>query len=108
MCSSKGAILLSIESEEKREELAKLVKNKGRKKLNEFWTSGNDVEEEGRWEWTRRRGEVGVFGWGEEPTLSIEENCLVWVVEMRAGRISNLWHGASCCNNFDYICEREK
>ena len=27
-----------------------------RKKLNEFWTGGNDVEVEGKWEWAGGRG----------------------------------------------------
>ena len=37
-----------------------------RKKLNEFWTSGNDVEEEGRWEWTGGRGAGDVLDDDEE------------------------------------------
>ena len=30
-----------------------------RKKLSEFWTSGNDVEEEGAWEWAGTGGTSG-------------------------------------------------
>ena len=111
-CEGRGAALLSLTSRRQTAGLVKLVRWEGgkpitratarrstRKKLSEFWTSGNDVEEEGVWEWAGTGGTpgrprwspdhpwcpVGGFGWSEEPVTSIEENCLVWVVEARRG-----------------------
>ena len=33
-----------------------VFRKRTRKKLNEFWTGGNDVEVEGNWEWAGGRG----------------------------------------------------
>ena len=72
-----------------------------RRKRDEFWLSGNDIEEEGYWEWAKIRSRVPDFGWVEPPYDSHEENCLSWTVETG----ENFWHGSSCCNSLRYICE---
>ena len=51
-----------------------------RRRRSEFWISGNDIEEEGTWEWAKTRVRVPAFGWTEEPFQSPEENCLAWTL----------------------------
>ena len=101
MCAKKGGVLVSIQSREKRSQLIGLVFQNMRRKRDEFWLSGNDIEEEGYWEWAKLRSRVPDFGWVEPPYDSHEENCLSWTVETG----ENFWHGSSCCNNLRYICE---
>ena len=99
-------MLVALDSESVTEVLGNIVRKNTRKHFNEFWTAGNDIEVEGVWEWAGGRGEVPDFGWTEDPYYSIEENCLVWVVELQTrGRYSDGWHGASCCNSAQYICQ---
>ena len=38
---------------------------------------------------------------------SLEENCLVWVVEVVRGTVSDGWHSASCCNMHQYVCSSQ-
>ena len=40
------------------------------------------------------------------PPRSVEENCLVWVVELVGGDVSDGWHSASCCNMHQFVCSR--
>ena len=105
-CEKKGSLLVTLTSESVTEDLVSLVRKNTRKHFNEFWTAGNDIEVEGEWEWAGVRSRVPDFGWTEELYYSVEENCLVWVVELRTrGRFSDGWHGASCCNSAHYICQ---
>ena len=91
------------------EQKASLFRKRTRKKLNEFWTGGNDVEVEGKWEWSGGRGPGELSQANPDPDLmltvlrlmvfvlkletlvgeslsqSIQENCLVWVVELHRG-----------------------
>ena len=102
-------MLVTLNKESDNEMLVKLVRKNSRRNLNEFWTAGNDIEVEGVRDWAGLRSEVPVFGWTEEPYYSIEENCLLWVVELRTrGRYSDGWHGASCCNSAEFICQLNK
>ena len=96
-----GALLLSLQSRDKMRALEQVLVAAMRRKREEFWLSGNDIEEEGEWEWAKLRSPVPTFGWTDSPYNSHEENCLSWSVE--AG--DTHWHGASCCNNLRYICE---
>ena len=78
-----------------------------------FWTSGNDVDLEGDWVWTEGGGrkvgrEVGRGGskvWLQSPSISLEENCLVWSIT-RSGRSGVREGGLSeaCCTSSPYIC----
>ena len=111
-CQVKSSKLLTLNSESKAIMLSNLIRNVSRRHFNEFWTSGNDIDAEGDWVWTGDDdGEaVPQFGWSEPSLWSLEENCLVWVVEiitMRAGEegVSDGWHGASCCNMHQYVCQ---
>ena len=45
------------------------------------------------------------FGWSEQSRAAVEENCLVWVVEMAGAGAEDGWHGASCCNMHQYVCQ---
>jgi hypothetical protein len=76
-----------------------------RRRRSEFWLSGNDIDEEGVWEWARTRNTVPEFGWTEEPFDSPEENCLAWTITAERRGSSDGWHPSSCCNNLQYICE---
>ena len=100
--------LLSLRSEVEAIRLSNLIQTISRRHFNEFWTSGNDIDVEGAWRWagdTEGRG-VPSFGWTEQSFSSIEENCLVWVVELVAGQETDGWHPASCCNMHQFICSR--
>ena len=82
-----------------------------------FWTSGNDVDLEGDWVWTegggrkvgrkvgREVGRVGSKVWLQSPSISLEENCLVWSIT-RSGRSGVREGGLSeaCCTSSPYIC----
>ena len=49
--------------------------------------------------------QVPEFGWSEQSRAAVEENCLVWVVEMAGAGAEDGWHGASCCNMHQYVCQ---
>jgi len=105
MCEQSKAKLISLDTESKREDLAILVRSIIRRRRSEFWLSGNDIEEEGVWEWAKTRDSVPAFGWTEDPFNSPEENCLAWTLTESSRRLSDGWHSSSCCNNLRYICE---
>ena len=106
MCGQRAALLVSLQTEEKKDMVKSLVSSHSRRRRSEYWLAGNDIEEEGEWEWARLRTRVPRFGWSEEPFNSPEENCLAWTVESHGRRDgTDFWHGSSCCNNLQYICE---
>ena len=107
MCEARRASLVSVLSPERQAELEVLVGRMVRRRRSEFWLAGNDIDEEGRWEWARSGGRgVGPWGWPEEPYNSPEENCLAWsVLSSSSFSSSSFWHGSSCCNNLRYICQ---
>ena len=105
MCEKKGARLISLQTLEKKENVMSLVISLSRRRRSEYWLAGNDIDEEGVWEWARLRTKVPDFGWSEEPYNSLEENCLAWTVERQERERSDYWTGSSCCDNLRYICE---
>ena len=105
-CQQKGAILLSLETESEKQKIVEYVGSSTRRRRSEYWVAGNDIEEEGVWEWAGRRTPVPDFGWTEEPYDSYEENCLVWSVTINGpNNGKDGWYGSACCNNLRYICE---
>ena len=98
---------MSLQTVEKKDRLMSLVHSISRRKRSEYWLAGNDIDEEGVWEWARLRTVVPDFGWSEEPFNSGEENCLAWTVDQTvlSGR-TDYWQGDSCCNNLRYVCEK--
>ena len=66
----KQSALLALESEAKAIRLSHLIETISQRHFNEFWTSGNDIEVEGVWNWVGLeeggRSEVPSFGWSEE------------------------------------------
>ena len=106
----KGARLVSLEQEDKEEDLLVFVSSSTKRRVTKYWTAGNDIHKEGVWEWEGKRGAaylVPDFGWGEEPYNSPEENCLSWSVSFgfNIGDSDSSWQGASCCNSLRYICQ---
>jgi len=113
-CEMKEARLISLEDEDKQEVLLGFVSSITNRRRGKYWTGGNDIQKEGRWEWegTSGSGKEGTrfvpdFGWSEEPYNSAEENCLSWSVSFgyNVGDSDSNWHGASCCNSQRYICQ---
>ena len=97
---------MSVETVQEKEWIVSLVSSLGKRRRRQYWTSGNDIEVEGRWEWAKRRTRVPQFGWSEEPFNSPGENCLAWTVDIKkTGANGDFWQGSSCCNNLRYICE---
>ena len=99
--------LLAIESEEERDNHLERIQRSARSR-HEYWTAGNDIDDENVWIWSGRRGlNVPEFGWLDRPLASNEENCLTWSVTIsrRSPRMSEGWHADSCCNNIRFICE---
>jgi hypothetical protein len=107
MCEALGAKLVTVKTQLRRAELEVLVGRMVRRRRSEFWLAGNDIDDEGRWEWAKSGGVlVGDWGWTEEPYNSPEENCLAWSVHSASSTSSSsFWHGSSCCNNLRYICQ---
>ena len=108
-CEMKQSKLISLETEVLATKLSHHIETLSRRHFNEFWTSGNDIEVEGSWRWAgvTERELVPSFGWSEESFSSIEENCLVWVVEVVRGEVTAGWHPASCCNIHTFICSSQ-
>ena len=105
-CQQREAILLSLETDSEKQKVVEYVASSTRRRRSEYWLGGNDIEEEGVWEWASRRTPVPDGGWSEEPYNSYEENCLAWTVTNKGPNDSrDGWHGSSCCNNLKYICE---
>ena len=105
-CQQREAILLSLETDSEKQKVVEYVASSTRRRRSEYWLGGNDIEEEGVWEWASRRTPVPDGGWSEEPYNSCDENCLAWMVTINGPRDSrDGWHGASCCNSLRYICE---
>lgn len=114
-CEMKNSKLLTLESESKAIKISNLLKSVVKRHYNEFWTGGNDIDREGDWVWAEEdlgsRRRVPEFGWSELSFTSIEENCLVWVVELLdrrgrgSGQVIDGWHGASCCNMHQFVCQ---
>lgn len=101
-CESKGAKLISLDSDKKRKSLEDHITQSSRRRRSEFWTSGNDIDREGDWVWSEARGRsVSPGVWLDSPYNSLSENCLVWSVSRgREGVVSS-----ACCNNIGYICQ---
>ena len=112
-CELDGAHLVNLETEREMQDiLDHLVGNSRRRRSRfEYWTSGNDINEENNWVWGtsggRRQSGVPDFGWLDPPLPSAEENCLTWsaTVISSGRRMSSSWHSDSCCNNVRFICE---
>ena len=85
----KSSQLLILQSESKAIKLSNFLKTIAKRHYNEFWTSGNDIAKEGAWTWAGddRDRRVPEFGWSEQSFISVEENCLVWVVEIITMRL---------------------
>ena len=99
--------LVAIETPEERDLLIKEISKSSRSRF-EFWTAGNDIEEENVGEWSGTRGRlVPDFGWIDPPAPSAEKNCLTWSISIsrRTSRMNEGWHMDSCCNNVRFICE---
>ena len=105
MCAKRNSVLASMQTRDKRAAMLGAVFRQMRRRRDEFWLAGNDIEEEGVWQWAGRlargSGVASGWGWSEAPYISHEENCLAWQVESE----EDFWHSSSCCNNLRYICE---
>ena len=105
MCAKRSSVLASMQTRGKRTDMLGAVLRQMRRRRDEFWLAGNDIEEEGVWQWAGRlargSGVASGWGWSEAPYISHEENCLAWQVESE----EDFWHSSSCCNNLRYICE---
>ena len=105
MCAKRNSVLSSMQTRDKRGIMLRAVLRQMRRRRDEFWLAGNDIEEEGVWQWAGRlargAGVASSWGWSEAPYISHEENCLAWQVESE----EDFWHSSSCCNNLRYICE---
>ena len=105
-CQQRKSLLLNLQNKRKKEKVVEYVSSSTRRRRSEYWLAGNDIEEEGVWEWAGGREAVPDFGWTEEPYNSHEENCLAWTININSPSESrDGWHGSSCCNNLRYICE---
>ena len=105
-CQQKKSSLLRLDTERERQSIVEYVSTSTRRRRSEYWLAGNDIEQEGVWEWAGRRTPVPDIGWTDGPYDSYEENCLAWTVTINGLNSSkDGWHGSSCCNNLRYICQ---
>ena len=54
-CEGRGARLVSLETEDKMQNLLDWVSDKTRRRRSKYWSGGNDIEVEGAWEWEGTR-----------------------------------------------------
>ena len=98
---------MSLELEGKEKELLSFVSSVTKRRREKYWTGGNDIHKEGKWEWEGTNSDVPDYGWAEEPYNSAEENCLSLSVNFgfNFGDSDSSWQGASCCNSMRFICQ---
>ena len=126
-CESRNAHLISIDTfKEKNYVLEYLLAFHYRFSTNsrdvdstdvryEYWTSGSDMTQEGRWIWDRNgRNIVGDAGWLRlRKPESDTENCLSWRLTLITGgsgseiysQVKEGWVSSWCLKEFPYICE---
>ena len=77
----------------------------------EYWTSGSDMIQEGKWQWGKSRNLVGDVGWlRERKPESNTENCLSWTLTLITGidnslKVKEGWVSSWCLKNLFFICE---
>ena len=66
MCAKRNSVLASMQTRDKRTARRGVVRRQMRRRRDEFWLAGNDIEEEGVWQWEgrRARGTGVASGWG--------------------------------------------
>ena len=91
ICELNGANLITLESiEESEAVLENLLSSTRRRSRFEYWTAGNDIDRENRWEWAGTKEIVPDFGWLDQPLPSAEENCLTWSITIES-RYVGMW-----------------
>ena len=58
-CEGRGARLVSLETEDKMQNLLDWVSDKTRRRRSKYWSGGNDIEVEGAWQWEGTLGGPG-------------------------------------------------
>jgi len=117
-CEKKGKTgrLASLETEGKMSILLGLISKKLKRRDTSFWLAGNDIYEEGRWEWDGAEVisddsySLVARDWGWQDLAfseSDEENCLLWSVTFgfALGNKEGSWKASSCCKSLQYICQ---
>ena len=73
----KDAQLISLEHADKDEDLLEFVSGITKRRRAKYWTGGNDIYKEGKWEWEGTSNLVPDYGWSGEPYNFMV--CIIWV-----------------------------
>uniref|UniRef100_A0A4Y0BFZ7 C-type lectin domain-containing protein n=1 Tax=Anopheles funestus TaxID=62324 RepID=A0A4Y0BFZ7_ANOFN len=114
-CRLRGMFLLSVRNGEEREAVVQYLDSTGYTKMRDnfmFWTSANDLGEEGEFHWASTGERVNYANWREgEPTgiggnNSTKEDCCC--MEYRSGGGANFnytFNDRSCRQELLFLCE---
>ncbi|KAF4523638.1 hypothetical protein B566_EDAN010146 [Ephemera danica] len=103
ICKANDLALLSIETEDENNIIKRGIVSSNLSAR--FWTSGNDLEQEGNWIWRSTRQPFTFKNWEVNQPGDREkglENC------MYIGNDGNKWHDAPCTETYYFICEKTK
>jgi len=98
-CKTEGGHLASVSSSAIRD----YVKQGSEKNnLDNVWTGGNDIDEEGTWKWTDcTPWEFTSWASGEPNNMGNVQDCL-----RQSGRINSNWDDYSCSNTIGFVCNK--
>ncbi|KAF4523641.1 hypothetical protein B566_EDAN010150 [Ephemera danica] len=104
ICRVNQLKLLSIETAAENNFIKRGIAMRG--SITPFWTSGNDIESEGKWIWRSTGQSITFFNWETNQPENTEgaEHCISignWVQNKLP-----LWHDASCSYNLFFVCEK--
>ena len=76
--------------------------------LNQIWLGGNDIKEEGVWNWNDCTPWKVSFWAKWEPTKSKHENCLTLVLNFPSQtHLNKKWNNKNCDYKLSFLCKEK-
>ena len=76
--------------------------------LNQIWLGGNDIKEEGEWNWKNCTPWKVSFWAKWEPTKSKHENCLTLVLNFPSQtHLNKKWNNKNCDYKLSFLCQEK-
>ena len=104
-CKKQDSHLASVPSPSIREYILSSMK---RKNINNIWLGGNDIKEEGVWNWNDCTPWKVSFWAKWEPTKSKHENCLTLVLNFPSQtHLNKKWNNKNCDYKLSFLCQEK-